>query len=154
MAQKRRPTPKQPPKPSPTRQRMVIAIAGAAVTVGIVAIAMSVGGEDPAGAIVDRDPATIAAGAELFAATCATCHGTGLRGTETGPPLLHPYYAPNHHADEAFQRAVLVGVQAHHWGFGDMPAQAGLTREDVEKIIAFVRTEQEAAGIFRDPAHP
>jgi hypothetical protein len=29
----------------------------------------------------------------------------------------------------------------------------GLTREDVALIIEYVRSEQEAAGILRDPMH-
>lgn len=152
MAQQmRRPTP--PVRPDPATRRMVIALVGALLTAGIIAIAMSVGGEDPANAVVVRDPVTVAEGAALYAATCAVCHGADLRGTDVGPPLIHPYYAPNHHADEAFQRAVAFGVVPHHWNFGSMPPQQHLTREEVEKIIAFVRTEQEAAGIFRDPGH-
>ncbi|MDX1690740.1 MAG: cytochrome c [Acidimicrobiia bacterium] len=101
-----------------------------------------------------RDPAAVAAGAELFQANCAECHGVDLTGTDTGPPLLHRYYAPNHHADEAFQRAVLVGVVAHHWDFGPMEPVDGLDRADVSLIIEYVRAEQEAAGIFEDPSIP
>ena len=80
-------------------------------------------------------------------------HGVDLRGTGTGPPFLDVIYAPNHHGDESFQRAVAGGVQPHHWGFGPMAAVPGLTRDDVAQIIDFVRSEQEAAGIFTDPSH-
>ncbi|MBI5156937.1 MAG: cytochrome c [Acidimicrobiia bacterium] len=114
---------------------------------------MSVGGEPAATTAPGRDPAMVAAGAELFTANCAVCHGVDLNGTAVGPPLLHPFYAPNHHADEAFQRAVAYGVVPHHWDFGPMLPLAHLTRDDVSKIIAFVRSEQEAAGIFEDPSH-
>ena len=101
-----------------------------------------------------RDPASIAAGAQLYAASCAVCHGTNLRGTNAGPPFLNVIYAPNHHADEAFQRAVADGVVPHHWNFGTMAPVPGLTRQDVALIVQYVRSEQEAAGIFRDPSHP
>lgn len=47
----------------------------------------------------------------------------------------------------AFQMAVAQGVRAHHWPFGDMPPQAGLTREDVGNIVAYVRALQRANGI-------
>ena len=151
MAQKR-PTPARRPEPNP-RHRLLVALVGAGLTVGIIAIAMSVGGEDPARA-TDRDPETVALGARLYAADCAVCHGTDLRGTATGPPFLNSIYAPNHHADEAFQRAVAFGVVPHHWNFGPMEPRPGLTREEVAAIVAFVRAEQEAAGIFRDPSHP
>lgn len=47
----------------------------------------------------------------------------------------------------AFQMAVVQGVRAHHWPFGDMPPQEGLTRADVRNIIAYVRELQRANGI-------
>jgi hypothetical protein len=64
---------------------------------------------------------------------------------------LVPTYAPNHHGDEAFQRAVVAGVQPHHWNFGPMVPVEGLSRDDVSKIVAYVRSVQEAEGILRDP---
>ncbi len=132
--------------------RLPFILAGAAVVSVLIAIAV-VAEPDASSTPGSRDPATVAAGAELFAANCAVCHGPDLNGSGTGPPLLHPYYAPNHHADEAFQRAVAFGVVPHHWDFGEMAPLPHLTREDVEKIIAFVRTEQESAGVFEDPSH-
>ena len=64
-----------------------------------------------------------------------------------GRPLGKP-------GDEAFQLAVVRGVTPHHWSFGAMPPIAGLGREEVASIVAFVRSEQEAAGIFQDPSDP
>lgn len=149
MNQRRRP----PLPPKATRSaRWPLALAGAVVVSVLIAIAVA--SEPDAGSTTGtRDPEAIAAGSALFAANCAVCHGSDLLGTPTGPPLLHRYYAPNHHADEAFQRAVALGVPAHHWGFGDMKPLPHLTRDEVASIIAFVRTEQEAAGIFTDPGH-
>lgn len=146
---------RQPAPPLPRRRRPVwpYVLLGAAFIGVVVAISASVGTEADSDPGPGRDPATVAAGADLFAANCAVCHGADLLGTTTGPPLLHPYYAPNHHADEAFQRAVAVGVVPHHWNFGPMQPLAHLTRDDVAKIVAFVRTEQEAAGIYQDPSH-
>lgn len=89
-----------------------------------------------------------AAGQALFTERCAACHGeNGTGNVEAGPPLIHKIYEPGHHGDESFQRAVAIGVQGHHWRFGDMPAQEGLSRADVDKIIAFVRAVQRANGI-------
>jgi mono/diheme cytochrome c family protein len=130
---------------------MILLATGALILV--FAIAMSASGDRGGQATTTRDPATVAAGADLFAANCAVCHGADLQGTATGPPFLNVIYAPNHHADEAFQHAVAFGVVPHHWNFGPMAPLAQLTRDDVVKIVAFVRTEQEAAGIFRDPSH-
>ena len=63
------------------------------------------------------------------------------------PPLVHKIYEPSHHGDESFQRAAAVGVRAHHWSFGDMPAVEGITRGDVTMIVAYIRELQRANGI-------
>lgn len=88
-----------------------------------------------------------ARGKTLFAAQCAVCHGTDLRGSDKGPPMLHKVYEPSHHSDAAFQFAVKNGVRAHHWKFGDMPPVPGLTPDDTAHIIAFIRMEQRKVGI-------
>jgi mono/diheme cytochrome c family protein len=92
-------------------------------------------------------PAEHHAGEALFDAHCAACHGPRALGTDVGPALVHIVYAPAHHADEAFQLAVAVGVRAHHWRFGDMPPVPGLGRDDVAAITAYVRWLQRTAGI-------
>ncbi len=130
-------------------------ITGVVAFVALVVAGALAGDESPPpGSVTERDPAVVAAGGELFQANCATCHGPDLTGTDTGPPFLNAIYAPNHHGDEAFLRAVQLGVQAHHWNFGSMAPVGGLDPDDVKKIVAFVRSEQEAAGILRDPSHP
>lgn len=127
--------------------------------------ALAVVGVLAIGAMVAREPAStqpqpdfdetaVAEGEQLFVASCSVCHGADLQGTPVGPPFLNTIYAPNHHGDEAFQRAAAEGVAPHHWDFGPMPPVPGLTRDDVEKIVAYVRVEQQTAGIFRDPTHP
>jgi mono/diheme cytochrome c family protein len=92
-------------------------------------------------------PAEHAAAERLFDAKCSSCHGRHAAGTESGPPLVHVYYEPNHHADIAFQRAVAFGVVPHHWSYGPMPPVEGLSEEDVGRITAYVRWLQRAAGI-------
>ena len=88
-------------------------------------------------------------GQKIFEAKCAACHGTNAVGQEgVAPPLVHIIYEPNHHGDESFQRAVAMGVRAHHWRFGNMPAVEGLTHEDVKYIINYVRELQRENGIF------
>jgi len=89
-------------------------------------------------------------GKALFATRCTTCHGLKARGTTQGPPLVHEIYHPSHHADLAFHLAVRNGVKAHHWHFGDMPAQEGFTPEQVGHMSAWVRLEQRKAGILQD----
>lgn len=98
----------------------------------------------------DPDPVATPAndldGAALYAANCASCHGADLRGTSQGPSHLSIVYEPNHHGDEAFRSAIRNGAAQHHWDFGDMPPVEGLTDDEVDAIIAFVRAEQEEQG--------
>lgn len=93
-----------------------------------------------------QDPDLVAAGEELYVANCAECHGADLRGTDKGPSHLSEVYEPGHHADGAFLFAIQVGSRAHHWRFGDMPPVEGLSTEDVEAIVAFVREQQRIHG--------
>lgn len=87
-------------------------------------------------------------GKTAFDAVCSTCHGANATGRMGfGPPLVHRIYEPSHHGDMAFQMAVQNGVKAHHWPFGNMPPQSGLTRSDVDAIVTYVRELQAANGI-------
>jgi mono/diheme cytochrome c family protein len=92
-------------------------------------------------------PAELAEGERLFNENCARCHGTLAAGSDAGPPLVHRVYEPSHHADVAFQRAVALGVPAHHWSFGNMPPIPGVDQPAVERIIGYVRWLQRQAGI-------
>ncbi|MBR3368993.1 MAG: cytochrome c [Rhodobacteraceae bacterium] len=89
-----------------------------------------------------------AAGAALFAQTCATCHGENGAGVEhVGPPLVHIIYEPSHHPDGAFYAAVQLGVRAHHWDYGDMPRQPEVSEQQIAQIIAYIRALQRENGI-------
>lgn len=91
--------------------------------------------------------AVAAEGKQAFEARCAQCHGQDLRGTRTGPPLLHEVYAPDHHPDESFFNAVENGVQPHHWEFGPMPPINGVSRDEIAAIVRYVRAVQEREGL-------
>lgn len=95
-------------------------------------------------------PTALREGEALFAANCARCHGRAGGGSPLGPPLAHRVYEPSHHADAAFHLAVRRGVVAHHWRFGDMPAQPQLTDEQVTQIVAYVRWVQRGVGVGID----
>ena len=76
----------------------------------------------------------------LYEAKCVACHAVNASGQDgVAPPLVHKIYEPSHHGDESFQRAVSMGVQSHHWRFGNMPSIEDLTRGDVKMIIAYIR---------------
>ena len=88
-------------------------------------------------------------GKSKFQAKCALCHGQNAVGQAgVAPPLVHFIYEPGHHGDESFQRAVSLGVRAHHWPFGNMPPIDGLNRNEVADIIGYIRELQRANGIF------
>ena len=89
-------------------------------------------------------------GETLFLANCSACHGVAAVGTDSGPPLVHDYYLPNHHADIAFTLAVRNGVRPHHWNFGAMPPIDGVSDQDATDIVAYVRALQREAGLLGD----
>jgi len=86
-------------------------------------------------------------GRVIFSARCASCHGKSGEGTDQGPPMSHKIYEPDHHSDYSIERAVKFGVRSHHWGFGNMPPIPGLSAEDVQHVIAYIRQEQTNAEI-------
>ena len=97
-------------------------------------------------------PSTLSQSAQIgkraFETKCMACHGINAAGqVGVAPPLVHKIYEPSHHGDESFQRAASLGVRAHHWSFGDMPAVEGLTRGDVTMIVAYIRELQRTNGI-------
>lgn len=95
------------------------------------------------------DGALVERGADAYAQSCASCHGADLRGTDNGPSHLSVVYEPNHHTDDSFRNAIANGAPQHHWDFGDMEPIEGLSDDDVEAIIAYVRSEQQLQGFER-----
>ena len=106
----------------------------------------------PGGALATVSlPKTLSQSAQIgklaFDTKCASCHGANAAGQHgVAQPLVHIIYEPGHHGDEAFQRAAAIGVRAHHWPFGNMPAVEGITRGDVKIITSYVRELQRANG--------
>lgn len=88
------------------------------------------------------------AGREEFVANCAQCHGEYAGGTDQGPPLVHKWYHPNHHADAAFFLATKRGVPQHHWRFGSMPPQPQVGDRSLQQITQYVRELQQANDIY------
>jgi mono/diheme cytochrome c family protein len=86
-------------------------------------------------------------GAQIFESKCAGCHGPSASGSNNGPPLVHRIYQPGHHANASFYQAIRRGVKSHHWSFGDMPPIPGVTDEQIDQIISYVRKLQVKNGI-------
>jgi hypothetical protein len=93
------------------------------------------------------------AGRKAFEALCATCHGLALRGTDNGPPLLHPFYAlGSAHGDDVILAAMNSGAKSHMWKFGDMPRPEGLKPGQDRDVLAYIRAMQAANGLGTQPA--
>jgi mono/diheme cytochrome c family protein len=93
------------------------------------------------------------AGRAAFEAVCATCHGTALRGTDNGPPLLHAFYAlGSAHGDDMILAAMNNGAKSHMWKFGDMPKPEGLKAGQDKEVLAYIRAVQAANGLGGAPA--
>lgn len=106
----------------------------------MIVVASCSGGED------DPEAATATDGAALYAQSCASCHGSDLRGTDQGPSHLSQVYASDHHPDASFRAAITRGSPAHHWQFGNMAPVPGLNDDEIDVIIAYIREQQDLHG--------
>ena len=97
--------------------------------------------------IIPELSALALSGETVFNESCAACHGTNAVGTDQGPSLIHKFYGPRRHADFAFVIAAKSGVRAHHWRFGSMPPVEGVSDEDIQSVIKYIREIQVANGI-------
>lgn len=134
------------PKDGEATVRFRLLIGGLMCLAVVVAGACSSDDSRPETGIEAQDPTLVAEGEVLYRANCAECHGSDLRGTDTGPSHLSIVYEPNHHGDGAFALAVYNGVRQHHWSFGDMAPVEGLGDDDIVRITAFVRENQRLSG--------
>lgn len=127
---------------------VVVCIAGLAVWWFALRAGPTADGAALATVIVPDLSGKAALGEPLFDDYCAACHGKSAAGRDgLAPPLVHKIYEPSHHSDQAFYLAIQNGVRAHHWSFGNMPQVTGIKPEQVEPIVAYVRTLQRANGI-------
>jgi len=101
-----------------------------------------------------RVPFSLSLGKQLYEQSCAACHGAWAAGTDQGPPLIHKYYEPGHHDDNSFYRAIMKGVRAHHWRFGDMPPLPHVEPKKIPALIKYVRWLQAENGIVAGSVEP
>ncbi len=87
-----------------------------------------------AGACIEPLPAD-ATGAEIFAATCARCHGVDARGGSIGPDL-----GPESEAATKDDAALVLTVTR---GRGRMPAFGSeLSADQIDRVVAYLRSIQ------------
>ena len=140
-------------EPNPWSRRLIVG-SGLAVVVFLVAVVVlgtNASVRDPMTGATEfdipvQDAALVAEGADLYQNSCSSCHGSDLRGTDLGPSQLSVVYQPGHHPDGSYALATLNGVRSHHWGFGDMPPVPGLSQDDLDRIVAFIRETQRTEG--------
>ncbi len=119
------------------------------LTVVVLAVAFTIScGGDSGEATSANGESAFRQGESTFSTNCSVCHGAVGEGTQTGPPLVHAIYNPNHHPDFSFHNAVNNGVPQHHWVFGDMAPRPGLSEGDVNNVICYIRTLQVKEGIY------
>jgi len=126
-----------------------------AFVLGTVLLAASL----PAGATEYRPdqapgtPATVEAGAKVFADTCSKCHGTGGEGTAQWAPRLHDQKFLSA-ASNAFLEATVgkgrPGSNMMAWDKEATHTDIGLTTEQVDQVVAFLRSWQTAPGVALD----
>lgn len=103
----------------------------------------------PAAPVTTTSPTTteVDLGMALYDSVCSVCHGVQLRGGSLGPSLLEPSYAPDVLDDDAIVAAMTKGVEQRLWEFGPMPAAQGLSRDEIDAIIGYIRTVQATRGV-------
>jgi mono/diheme cytochrome c family protein len=90
----------------------------------------------------DGPRTTIDRGRAIYGANCAQCHGGDLAGTDRGPSLLAPMYRPRELTDVEFADAIRNGVEQRRWEFGPMPANKAISDEQIDAVLAVVRSRQ------------
>lgn len=109
--------------------------------------------QQPALVVPANLPVQAEAGRKVFEAVCAACHGPALRGSDNGPPLLHPFYAQGSaHGDDVILDAITKGAKQHMWKFGDMPKPEGLKPGQEKDVLAYLRAMQAANGLGSVPS--
>lgn len=83
-------------------------------------------------------------GREIFNGTCATCHGIDAIGdTDTGPPLMHPYYRMETLPSDMVRRAIILGKAQDKWKYGHMPAQIKLSENEISDVVKYFDAMRE-----------
>ncbi len=86
------------------------------------------------------EPGHPAHGHDLFAATCASCHGADLKGGEFGPPLSGPSFDGHWAGQPAAALASFISDRMP-------PSAAGtLSAADAADLVAYIRSTTSAGG--------
>jgi mono/diheme cytochrome c family protein len=122
------------PNPQPEGMTPIPTLAPAAtLTPSLEATATPAGEAEASPAPAGGDAAK---GAEIFAQNCASCHGENAQGGSIGPSLVRAELKAQ--SDDFFRQTILNGRAGTA-----MPAWQGrLSAQDIEDVIAFLRSKQ------------
>lgn len=102
--------------------------------------------QEPTSRPLTAAAATVTQGAVLFRQECVFCHGVGARGGMRGPDLTTGAWSHGG-SDEALVATITDGVPGTA-----MPAHAHLEDEEINQIIAYLRTLQQPVTPSRGDA--
>lgn len=125
---------------------VIVTVATVAMTVVGVLGLTSCGGKDEQDVPLTQEQ-LVARGRQVYAGTCATCHGDALKGSSMAPSLLQAPFAPDQTPDSAFANAIQNGVPQKRFAKGPMPAQPSVAPKDIPAVVAYVRSVQRDNGI-------
>lgn len=98
------------------------------------------------GADAPPPAAAVEAGRIAFAENCSHCHGRLAEGTRLGPSLTGHPGGPSRLGDDQFRRAVRSGIAPREPGALGMPALAGVSDADLDRMLVFLRGIELADG--------
>lgn len=117
----------------------------------LAALVVSCGGDEAPSAYRGFNPGptpdSLRHGEAIFNTYCASCHGRLGTGQGLGPPLLDTLFRAESMPDEAFFRAVELGVRQTHWHYGAMPMLKRVGRAEVAEIVPYVRWLQARVAL-------
>lgn len=138
------------------RRALLLSSAGSAAAVAALAALAQAGKEDvPSGLTVlgsSVDAAMVAQGQDIYAESCASCHGANLEGApdwrrrnESGRMPAPPHDESGHtwhHSDADLFTITKFGVGAVVPGYeSDMPAFEGILSDaEIEAVLAYIKS--------------
>ncbi|MDH3538715.1 MAG: cytochrome c [Acidimicrobiia bacterium] len=112
----------------------------AGIALALVGLLGACGGDPHPDVTKVRDPADVAAGAVIWEANCAACHGVSLEGGETPDGSKAPGLVSSElgHPDSDFVEIATNG-KGKMPGFGPI-----LTAEEIRQVVDHIRSVQAA----------
>lgn len=99
----------------------------------------------PVAVVYKADPSAVEAGHQLYLSTCAPCHGKTGKGDGPAAPNLNP--KPRDHTNKEYMSKLTDDRIGHtiknggsQYGYPGMPAQPQLKEQEIDALLAYVRS--------------